>query len=155
MPYRHLGRTGLQVSRLALGTMNFGELTDETASFDMMDKALDAGINFFDTADVYGGPQSPDMEKGFGGLPRRPSVGGSPRAAVAIGLFWQPSYTSRWAPARTIAVSRHITFGGLVRPAFDDCGPITSTSTRCTMSIDALPGTRSGRRWSSWSGRAR
>jgi aryl-alcohol dehydrogenase-like predicted oxidoreductase len=66
MQYTNLGRTGLQVSRSALGTMNFGELTGETASFEIMDKALDAGINFFDTADVYGVPQSPDMEKGFG-----------------------------------------------------------------------------------------
>ena len=66
MDYTHLGRTGLKVSRLALGTMNFGELTDEAVSFRIMDEALDAGINFFDTADVYGGPQSPDMEKGFG-----------------------------------------------------------------------------------------
>jgi aryl-alcohol dehydrogenase-like predicted oxidoreductase len=66
MQYKSLGRSGLQVSRLALGTMNFGELTDEPASFEIMDKALDAGINFFDTADVYGGPQSPDMEKGYG-----------------------------------------------------------------------------------------
>jgi aryl-alcohol dehydrogenase-like predicted oxidoreductase len=66
MQYTSLGRSGLQVSRLALGTMNFGELTDEAASFDIMDAALEAGINFFDTADVYGGPQRPDMEKGFG-----------------------------------------------------------------------------------------
>jgi aryl-alcohol dehydrogenase-like predicted oxidoreductase len=66
MDYAHLGRTGLKVSRLALGAMNFGELTDEAASFSIMDEALGAGINFFDTADVYGGPQSPDMEKGFG-----------------------------------------------------------------------------------------
>jgi len=66
MHYTNLGRTGLQVSRLALGTMNFGELTGETASFEIMDRALESGINFFDTADVYGGPQSPDMEKGFG-----------------------------------------------------------------------------------------
>lgn len=66
MDYTHLGRTGLKVSRLALGTMNFGELTDEATSFSIMDEALSAGINFFDTADVYGGPQSPDMEKGFG-----------------------------------------------------------------------------------------
>jgi aryl-alcohol dehydrogenase-like predicted oxidoreductase len=66
MDYTNLGRTGLKVSRLALGTMNFGELTDEATSFAIMDEALDAGINFFDTADVYGGPQSPDMEKGFG-----------------------------------------------------------------------------------------
>lgn len=66
MQHKNLGRAGLRVSSLALGTMNFGELTDEAASFQIMDKALDAGINFFDTADVYGGPQSPDMEKGFG-----------------------------------------------------------------------------------------
>lgn len=66
MDYTHLGRTGLKVSRLALGTMNFGELTDEATSFSIMDDALEAGINFFDTADVYGGPQSPDMAKGFG-----------------------------------------------------------------------------------------
>jgi aryl-alcohol dehydrogenase-like predicted oxidoreductase len=66
MDYTHLGRTGLKVSRLALGAMNFGELTDEATSFSIMDEALGAGINFFDTADVYGGPQRPDMEKGFG-----------------------------------------------------------------------------------------
>src|SRR2546422_10921320 len=66
MQYKYLGRSGVQVSRLALGTMNFGELTDETAGFEIMDKALDAGINFFDTADVYGGPQPPPMEKGYG-----------------------------------------------------------------------------------------
>jgi aryl-alcohol dehydrogenase-like predicted oxidoreductase len=66
MQYKHLGRTRLQVSRLGLGTMNFGELTDEAAAFGIMDQALEAGINFFDTADVYGGPQSPDMEKGYG-----------------------------------------------------------------------------------------
>jgi aryl-alcohol dehydrogenase-like predicted oxidoreductase len=46
--------------------MNFGELTDETTSFKIMDKALEVGINYMDTADVYGGPQSPDMEKGYG-----------------------------------------------------------------------------------------
>jgi len=64
--YTHLGRSGLRVSRLTLGTMNFGELTDEATSFRIMDEALEAGINLFDTADVYGGPQSPDMAKGYG-----------------------------------------------------------------------------------------
>ena len=66
MIYTHLGRTGLKVSPITLGCMNFGELTDEANSFKIMDAALDAGINFFDTADVYGGPQTPDMPKGFG-----------------------------------------------------------------------------------------
>ena len=66
MQYKFVGRAGVQVSRLALGTMNFGMVTDEPTSFKIMDEALAAGINFFDTADVYGGPQSPDMEKGYG-----------------------------------------------------------------------------------------
>lgn len=66
MQYAHLGRSGLKVSRLCLGTMNFDELTDETTSFQILDAAVAAGINFVDTADVYGGPQSPDMEKGYG-----------------------------------------------------------------------------------------
>lgn len=66
MQYKHLGRSGLKVSRLALGTMNFGNTTDEATSFKIMDDALEAGINLLDTADVYGGPQSPDMEQGYG-----------------------------------------------------------------------------------------
>lgn len=54
MEYTHLGRIGLQVSRLCLGTMNFGPQTDEADSFTIMDQALESGINFFDTANVYG-----------------------------------------------------------------------------------------------------
>lgn len=53
MQYTRLGRTGLKVSRLCLGTMNFGWSADEKTSFAIMDAAFDAGINFFDTADVY------------------------------------------------------------------------------------------------------
>lgn len=54
MEFTQLGRTGLKVSRLCLGTMNFGPKTTEEDSFAIMDKALDLGINFFDTANVYG-----------------------------------------------------------------------------------------------------
>jgi aryl-alcohol dehydrogenase-like predicted oxidoreductase len=54
MEYTHLGRTGLEVSRLCLGTMNFGPQTPEAESHEVMDRAIDAGINFFDTANVYG-----------------------------------------------------------------------------------------------------
>ena len=60
MEYRYLGRTGLKVSPLCLGTMNFGPETSEDDSFAIMDKALEMGINFFDTANVYG------WEKGEG-----------------------------------------------------------------------------------------
>ncbi len=48
-----LGHSGLKVSRLCLGTMTFGTQADEAASFSIMDRALEAGVNFFDTADVY------------------------------------------------------------------------------------------------------
>jgi NDP-hexose C3-ketoreductase / dTDP-4-oxo-2-deoxy-alpha-D-pentos-2-ene 2,3-reductase len=54
MEYTNLGRTGLSVSRLCLGTMNFGPKTSEDDSYVVMDRALDHGINFFDTANVYG-----------------------------------------------------------------------------------------------------
>ncbi|MEW2413381.1 aldo/keto reductase [Streptomyces sp. NPDC046866] len=54
MKYTQLGRTGLKVSRLVLGTMNFGPQTGEPESHAIMDAAHDAGINFFDTANVYG-----------------------------------------------------------------------------------------------------
>ncbi len=54
MQYRQLGRTGLRVSPLCLGTMNFGPQTTEPDSFKIMDRAHELGINFFDTADVYG-----------------------------------------------------------------------------------------------------
>lgn len=54
MEYRQLGRSGLKVSPLCLGTMNFGPHTSENDSRVIMDKALELGINFFDTANVYG-----------------------------------------------------------------------------------------------------
>ena len=54
MDYTHLGRSGLSVSRLCLGTMNFGWKTEEADSHAIMDRALAEGVNFFDTANVYG-----------------------------------------------------------------------------------------------------
>ncbi|AHH96730.1 aldo/keto reductase [Kutzneria viridogrisea] len=54
MEYTNLGRTGLRVSRLCLGTMNFGPVTEEPESHAIMDQAHQHGINFFDTANVYG-----------------------------------------------------------------------------------------------------
>ena len=52
--YKRLGKHGALVSNLCLGTMNFGWVTPEEESFQIMDRALELGINFFDTADVYG-----------------------------------------------------------------------------------------------------
>lgn len=53
MQYRQLGRSGLKVSPICLGTMMFGGPTDEAASKRIIDKAHGAGINFIDTADAY------------------------------------------------------------------------------------------------------
>src|SRR5512134_2183982 len=58
MEYRKLGRSGVMVSPLCLGTMNFGGTTTEAEAFAIMQKAVDAGINFFDTANVYNGGES-------------------------------------------------------------------------------------------------
>ena len=53
MKTQRLGRTGLKVSELCLGTMTFGRQCDEALSFAIMDTACEAGVDFFDTADVY------------------------------------------------------------------------------------------------------
>ena len=55
MKFKNLGRSGLSVSRLCLGTMNFGPETDEATSGSIMDSAIEHGVNFFDTANRYGG----------------------------------------------------------------------------------------------------
>ncbi|WP_420113005.1 aldo/keto reductase [Pseudactinotalea sp.] len=62
MEYRQLGRTGLQVSPLVLGTMNFGPRTSEADSHAIMDAAHEAGLNFFDTANRYGSPHGQTEE---------------------------------------------------------------------------------------------
>ena len=58
MDYTHLGRSGVSVSRICLGTMNFGAYTDADDSLQIMDHALENGINFFDTSNTYGHPRA-------------------------------------------------------------------------------------------------
>ena len=60
MQTRRLGRTGLKISEVCLGTMTFGHQCDERTSFAIMDKAAEQGVYFFDTADVYPVPPSPE-----------------------------------------------------------------------------------------------
>ncbi len=59
MEYTKLGRSNMTVSRICLGTMHFGDVTPEDEAFHIMDKALEMGINFFDTANRYGGKSGP------------------------------------------------------------------------------------------------
>jgi aryl-alcohol dehydrogenase-like predicted oxidoreductase len=58
MDYTHLGRSGVAVSRICLGTMNFGAHTEQPDAHQIMDHALEQGINFFDTANTYGRPRA-------------------------------------------------------------------------------------------------
>src|SRR5262245_38333696 len=60
MKTRRMGRTGLKVSEICLGTMTFGHQCDERASFAIMDRAAEGGVTFLDTADVYPVPPAPE-----------------------------------------------------------------------------------------------
>lgn len=82
MDYQYLGKSGLKVSRLCLGTMNFGTTTEEKDAFRIMDAALDVGINFFDTANVYGG-ENPGLTESIIG--RWFKQGGGRREKVVLG----------------------------------------------------------------------
>ena len=59
MRRRRLGRSGLHVSEIGLGTMTFGSMADETESLACLDRAFDAGVNFLDAAEVYPVPPDP------------------------------------------------------------------------------------------------
>jgi aryl-alcohol dehydrogenase-like predicted oxidoreductase len=61
MEYRNLGRTGMQVSVVSLGTMLFGDRTDEATATTLVERAIDAGINSFDTANIYGRGRSEEI----------------------------------------------------------------------------------------------
>ncbi len=82
MQYRRLGRTALQVSGLCLGTMNFGPETSEEESHAIMDRALELGINFFDTANRYGGAKGPGATEEIIG--RWFALGGGRREKVVL-----------------------------------------------------------------------
>ncbi|MEL7400160.1 MAG: aldo/keto reductase, partial [Pseudomonadota bacterium] len=59
MLYRKLGRTDLEVSLIGLGTMTWGKQNTQSEGFEQMNYALERGINFFDTAEMYAIPPSP------------------------------------------------------------------------------------------------
>jgi aryl-alcohol dehydrogenase-like predicted oxidoreductase len=82
MKYRRLGRTALRVSELCLGTMNFGPQTSEADSGVVMDRALEHGINFFDTANRYGADLGPGATESIVG--RWFAQGGDRREKVVL-----------------------------------------------------------------------
>jgi len=90
MPVHRLGRSGLVVSRLVLGTMNFGDRTSESDALRIIGAARDAGVNFLDTADTYAGGRSEEI------------VG----TAIAAAGCWPPSSPIATVPATMIAAFR-------------------------------------------------
>ncbi len=98
MQYRYIGKTGLRVTPIALGTMSFGSWSDEAEAFRIMDKAYERGINFFDTAELY--PVPPRVEdagvtetiigKWLKGKPRDSIILASKVAGAANGWFVPP-----------------------------------------------------------------
>ena len=148
MQYIHLGRSGMKVSRLCLGTMNFGPETSEADSFLIMDRALELGINFFDTANVYGW-------RGRGGdrthhrpvvCPGRESTGASVLATKVFGRMGD------W-PNQSKLSALHIK--RRAKTAFAGCGRTISICIRCTTSIANHRGRKSGRRWNNSIARGR
>jgi aryl-alcohol dehydrogenase-like predicted oxidoreductase len=101
MDYRHLGRSGLLVSPLCLGTMNFGPQTSEHDSFAIMDRALDAGINFFDTANGYGGGETEQI------VGRWFARGGGRREKVVLATKVYGNVAGSW-PNDSKLSARHI-----------------------------------------------
>src|SRR5580765_6318000 len=101
MEYRHLGRSGLLVSPLCLGTMNFGSHTSETDSFAIMDRAIDAGVNFFDTANGYGGGETEQI------VGRWFAQGGGRREKVVLATKVYGNVAGEW-PNDSKLSARHI-----------------------------------------------
>ncbi len=95
MQHVHLGRTGLKVSRLCLGTMNFGPHTSEADSFTIMDQALELGINFFDTADVYGWKRGEGVTEQIVGRWLAQGDGRRDRVVLATKVFGDMDRTER------------------------------------------------------------
>jgi len=87
MDYTHLGRSGLSVSRLCLGTMNFGPETSEEDSHAIMDRALELGINFFDTANVYGWKQGEGLTEAIVGRWFAQGGGRRDKTVIATKLY--------------------------------------------------------------------
>jgi aryl-alcohol dehydrogenase-like predicted oxidoreductase len=149
MDYRKLGRIGLRVSPLCLGTMNFGPQADEATSFAIMDRALELGINFLDTANVYGAKKGAGVTEQIIGRWLAQGGGRRERIVLATKVYGR---MGDW-PNENLLSAHHL------RRACDESLRRLQTDhidlIRCTMWIAARRGMKSGKRWSSSSPRAR
>src|SRR5271157_1278395 len=142
MQYKKMGRTGLKISEITLGTMIFGQQVDETEANKIIDLAFEKGINSFDTADGYAGGRSEEI------------VGKAlknKRHSVVLAT----KVSSRQAPAPTTSASReNISFRPL-KTACGDWGRITSISITPTRRTTPPPSRKRCGRSIPWSGRAK
>ena len=87
MEYTHLGRSGVSVSRLCLGTMNFGAVTSEADAHQIMDLAHEHGINFFDSSNTYGRPRAEGVTEAIIGRWLAAGSGRRDRTVLATKLY--------------------------------------------------------------------
>ena len=129
MEYRHLGRLGLKVSPLCLGTMNFGPQTTRSRL------ATRSWTGRSSSGSTSSTPPTSTGSARASGRPRRSSATGSPRATDgATRSCSRPRSTARWVRGPTSRVCRRCTSARRARTACGGCRPTTSTSTRCTTS---------------------
>jgi aryl-alcohol dehydrogenase-like predicted oxidoreductase len=145
MPTTRFGRSGLVVSRLALGTMTFGLQTDETTSHAILDAAAAGGINFIDTADVYplGGTLRPAgrTEEIIG---RWLKAGG---AARSRSIVLATKAVGKMGPHPGTRARRASTCWTPSTPRWRGCRSTMSTCTSCTTTTATRRWTRAWRRW--------
>jgi hypothetical protein len=124
MGYTHLGRSGVSVSRLFLGTMNLGANTSEADAHVIMDAAHEHGINFFDTSNTYGQPRAEGVTESV--------IGRRMAAGAGTARCWPRSCTAARVSGPTTVSCLPSISAGPVRSRCAGWGPTTSTCTRCT-----------------------
>ncbi|WP_445784855.1 aldo/keto reductase [Sphingorhabdus sp.] len=155
MEHRRIGKSAIYVCDICMGTMTFGSQTDEAQAHRILDKCLDAGINFFDTAEGY--PVPPDI-KWVGrteDIVGRWMKGKNRDAIIMATRVSGPSHTWFKSPKRGCIHLTATISSPRLRRACADCRPIMST---CTRRIGPTTASLMTRRWKSstnWYGRAR
>ena len=132
MEYQSLGRTGVQVSPLCLGGMLFGEQTDEAEALAIIDRALDAGLNFLDTANIYNRGRSEEI---IGRALRR--------TAGERGWYWPQKSTAPWMRMTPMPGGpADDTSSSSARRHSGGCRPMSSISTSSTDPCRRFPSMR-------------
>src|SRR6266581_1162833 len=144
MKIKRLGRTGLKISEICLGTMTFGNQCDEPTSRAIMDKAFDYGVTFFDTADAY--PIGGALES----MGRTEEYIGNWLKGDANRLCWRASSFSRWALVPMIVAGRASISSRRPMLACAVCRPTISICIRCIFPILKRRSMRRSGRWMTW-----